>query len=106
MEIARDSFISVFFLLGACILCSCTGCTTAKTMVNYIDYMDELHPTTEEISGVKPGDNINGFLPEKIFIKTASQTFNREYQFCLVDGHVYYKAYKEKGINENLVMLG
>ena len=50
--------------------------------------------------------DINGIFPEEIFIKTPTQTFNRDYQFCLVDGLIYYKSlpnakYSNPGINEN-----
>lgn len=44
--------------------------------------------------GEKGGDGregVNGRLPEKVFIKTATQTLCRGYQFNLVDGRIYYK---------------
>ena len=37
-------------------------------------------------------DDVNGFLPENVYIKTATQTFNKDYQFVLVDGRIYYKG--------------
>jgi hypothetical protein len=35
--------------------------------------------------------SVNGPLPETVFIKTATQTLCRGYQFSLVDGRIYYK---------------
>ena len=54
----------------------------------------------------KSTTDINGIFPEQIFIKTPTQTFNRDYQFCLVDGLIYYKSlpnakYSNPGINED-----
>jgi hypothetical protein len=37
-------------------------------------------------------ENINGFLPEKIYIKTLTQTFCKGFEFCLVDGRIYFKT--------------
>ncbi|MBR5645120.1 MAG: hypothetical protein IKX23_00580 [Treponema sp.] len=39
-----------------------------------------------------PSDlNINGSFPEEIVIKTMTQTFGFEYEFCLVEGKIWYK---------------
>ena len=37
-------------------------------------------------------DNVNGQLPDTVYIKTATQTFIKDYQFCLVDGKIFYKG--------------
>lgn len=37
-------------------------------------------------------DNVNGSFPDTVYIKTATQTFNKDYQFCLSDGKIYYKG--------------
>ena len=37
-------------------------------------------------------DNVNGSFPDTVYIKTATQTFNKDYQFCLSDGMIYYKG--------------
>lgn len=42
------------------------------------------------------GEDVNGFLPATVSIKTRTQTFCRDYQFCLVDGRVYYKSMKSR----------
>lgn len=36
-------------------------------------------------------ENINGFFPNSIFIKTQTQTFSFEYDFLLNDGKIFYK---------------
>ncbi len=37
-------------------------------------------------------ENLNGFLPDKIYIKTLTQTFCKGFEFCLVDGRIYSKT--------------
>ena len=37
-------------------------------------------------------NNVNGQLPDKIYLKTATQTFNKDYQFCLENGRIFYKS--------------
>jgi len=34
---------------------------------------------------------VNGFLPDTVYVKTATQTISSDYQFCVVDGRIYYK---------------
>ena len=41
-------------------------------------------------------ENLNGFLPEKIYIKTLTQTFCKGFEFCLVDGRIYVKPKDEE----------
>lgn len=53
------------------------------------DYFDEEPITVAEHS---QEENINGLLPDKIYIKTPTQTFNKYYQFAINDGKVYYKG--------------
>ena len=36
-------------------------------------------------------DNVNGKFPKKIYIKTLTQTFGKEYEFLLDDGKIWYK---------------
>ena len=40
-------------------------------------------------------ENINGFFPDSIFIKTQTQTFSFEYDFLLNGGKIYYKKRDE-----------
>ena len=41
-------------------------------------------------------ENLNGFLPKKIYIKTLTQTFCKGFEFCLVDGRIYVKPEGEE----------
>lgn len=55
---------------------------------------------------VAKGQNVNGIFPEQVYIKTLTQTFSRDYQFCLQNGLIYYKSmpdakYFNPGIEEN-----
>lgn len=52
------------------------------------------------------GQDVNGVFPEQVYIKTLTQTFSRDFQFCIQDGLIYYKAmpdakYLNKGIEED-----
>lgn len=42
--------------------------------------------------------NINGKFPDEIVIKTMTQTFGFEYEFCLDDGKIWYK---KRGTSKN-----
>ncbi|ULQ58692.1 hypothetical protein K7I13_08990 [Brucepastera parasyntrophica] len=37
-------------------------------------------------------ENINGFFPDKVYIKTRTQTFNSYHYYILQDGHIWYKG--------------
>ena len=41
-------------------------------------------------------ENLNGFLPKKIYIKTLTQTFCKGFEFCIVDGRIYVKPKDEE----------
>lgn len=41
-------------------------------------------------------DEINGIFPDKIVIKTLSQTFTKDFYFTLHDGKIFYKSLKDK----------
>ena len=94
-SVVLESAFCVLLLVGVCFLCACTGYSATQSMEGYADYMDELYPTDAKVRVAEPGDDVNGFLPEQIYIKTGTQTYGLEYQFALVDGRIYYKAYKE-----------
>lgn len=47
-------------------------------------------------ASTNPGEDVNGFLPATVSIKTRTQSFCRDYQFCLVDGRIYYKSMKSR----------
>lgn len=41
-------------------------------------------------------DDVNGSYPEKIYIKTLTQTFSKEYNFILIHGKIYVKKNSDK----------
>ena len=72
--------------LAACLLATACATTTAN---RYYEAS-----AAEGSPGLALPDeraSINGSLPEAVFIKTATQTLCRGYQFSLVDGRIYYK---------------
>jgi len=69
------------------------SCVALSKVENYEEHAlamagaEEIHmAVTESIDGV------NGPFPDKVYIKTATQTFNKDYQFCLSDGKIFYKG--------------
>lgn len=81
----------VFLLITAVsLLASCVALSKvenyeekAKAMAGSADiHMDMM----EEI------DNVNGQMPDTVYIKTSTQTFNKDYQFCLAEGRIFYKS--------------
>ena len=83
-------------LIVASMLVSCVALSKVENYEEQAMAMagnEKIHmDATEEI------DNVNGLLPSTIYIKTATQTFNKDYQFCLSDGRIYYKGRSaEKG---------
>jgi hypothetical protein len=82
----------------------CFSCVVSK--VDEPEYLPNFnYQTAISLEVPNSATDINGIFPEQIFIKTPTQTFNRDYQFCLVDGLIYYKSlpnakYSNPGINE------
>lgn len=64
------------------------------------------------------GENINGFFPLSIVIKTATQTFNQKFSFLLYKNRIYYKSndaageihdwtiFRKTGLPENRLQRG
>lgn len=102
--------MTLFFTL--CVmtgLLSCSACAVnpASEAESLADFY---YQTPTELTSLEETMNINGFLPEQIYIKTLTQTFCRDYQFCLVDGLIYYKSmpdakYFNSGKNEKIWQL-
>src|SRR5512133_3245560 len=78
--------------LAACVLTAACATTTAN---RYYDASTANAPATlalgAEAAAGDRRESVNGRLPEAVFIKTATQTLCRGYQFDLVDGRIYYK---------------
>jgi hypothetical protein len=78
--------------LAACLLTAACATSTAN---RYYDASTANGASTlalgAEVSGAASRESINGRLPDAVFVKTATQTLCRGYQFNLVDGRIYYK---------------
>lgn len=75
------------------LILSLTSCASTAIIKQYNETLSGLFPD-ESISlpDKYETDDVNGYLPEEICLKTKTQTFNKNYQFCLVDGRIYYKG--------------
>ena len=84
----------LFFFTAASLLSSCVALSRVNDYEKQALAMagaEDIHVAdTEDINSV------NGRLPDTVYIKTATQTFNKDYQFCLVDGKIYYKGRTEE----------
>ena len=76
--------------LSALLLSSCVALSRVNDYEEHARALagaEEIHMAdTESIN------NVNGQMPHKIYIKTATQTFNKDYQFTLADGRIFYKS--------------
>jgi len=81
------------FFCIMCLIASLSSCVSIKKLDDY-DIAAEKLMGVEKINMTmcEKTENINGILPDTVYIKTSSQTFNKNYQFCLVDGKIYYKG--------------
>src|SRR5512145_893914 len=73
--------------LAACLLTA--ACATSTANRYYDASVAEASPRLA--LGADGRASVNGRLPESVFIRTATQTFCRGYQFNLVDGRIYFK---------------
>lgn len=79
----------IFFLLSDFIFSSCSSVPT------YADSFLRTEGSPIFLEEQNSCENINGFFPDSIFIKTQTQTFSFEYDFLLSDGKIYYKKRDE-----------
>jgi hypothetical protein len=87
----RTRFYKLLLFLPA--LLSFASCAT-KTPNNRFDSIDFSHQSNAYRQGQTLGEaeDVNGFLPARVWIKTRTQTFYKKYSFCVVDGRLYYKG--------------
>ncbi|MBR6566948.1 MAG: hypothetical protein IKK79_09100 [Spirochaetaceae bacterium] len=86
----KKLFMVVLFALAFFCFLACSACTVAPSD-NASQLVSFYHQTAVPLATVPDSANVNGHLPEQVYIKTLTQTFCRDYQFCLVDGLIYYK---------------
>ena len=54
------------------------------------DYSSRANLPLSEVTN--SSENINGYFPEAVYIKTRTQTFNLYHYYILVDGRIWYKS--------------
>lgn len=81
--------VILLFVAFFCFL-ACSACTVAPSE-NASQLASFYHQTPVPLSPLDRSANVNGIFPQQVYIKTLTQTFCRDYQFCLVDGLIYYK---------------
>ncbi len=80
-----------FFSIAAIAFLACTSCATHLVEAAYGPPTED--PTKRAIPlQDRAGEDINGFLPKEVVVKTRTQTFCRDYEFIVVDGRIYYKG--------------
>ena len=45
----------------------------------------------EKLHDLYKTQDVNGFMPEQVYIKTMTQTYCKNYSFVVVDGRIYVK---------------
>lgn len=88
----KKLFFQIFlisFLLSDFIFSSCSSLPT------YADSFLKTEGSPIFLEEQNLDENVNGFFPDSIFIKTQTQTFSFEYDFLLSDGKIYYKKRNE-----------
>lgn len=83
-------FTAIFFGFSLFSFLACSACTVAPSR-STAQLHSFYHQTAVPLDMLDASYNVNGFLPQQVYIKTLTQTFCRDYQFCLVDGLIYYK---------------
>ncbi len=86
----RLLFIVLFCISVVSCFLSCSSCAVSQA-ANPESLASFYYQVAVELNDVDSAANVNGLLPEQVYIKTPTQTFCRDYQFCIVDGLVYYK---------------
>ena len=80
----------LFLAAAVSLLASCVALSKVENYEEKAQAMageQKIHmASTEDI------DNVNGPFPDNVYIKTATQTFNKDYQFTLSDGKIFYKS--------------
>ena len=92
----RIHFVTGFVFLASLLLFSCRS----------VPYLERDFLENEGAPVALPdrpeSDNVNGKFPEKIWIKTLTQTFGNEYEFLLDDGKIWYKKISDSRLAEDV----
>ena len=84
------------------VLCSVTIISLLSSCVS-VSKIDDYEESSSALAGIEnihiaskeDTDNVNGRFPDTVYVKTATQTFIKDYQFCLDDGKIFYKGRTE-----------
>lgn len=100
----KNLFVASLFGLSIFAFLACSACTVAPA-ANASELASFYHQAAVPLAALDETYNVNGPFPEQVHIKTLTQTFSRDYQFCLVDGLIYYKLmpnakYRNRGLDE------
>lgn len=79
------TFLLLFYVVVSFFSCAVSQASSPESLSSF-NYQAAI-----PLEDLNQSENINGTFPEQIYIKTLTQTFNRDYQFCIVDGLIYYK---------------
>ncbi len=82
--------MTMFFSLSVFCFLACSACTVVPSG-NAGQLASFHHQTAVPLFAADESANVNGSFPDQVYIKTLTQTFCRDYQFCLVDGRIYCK---------------
>lgn len=83
--------MTLLFTLSVFCFLACSACTVVPSG-NADQLASFHHQTAVPLSVADESANVNGIFPDQVYIKTLTQTFCRDYQFCIVDGLIYYKS--------------
>ena len=85
LQFLKNKLSSIYvFLFASILLISCAS----KPADFYSEEMKNLSRLSEKLESAE--NNINGDFPDKVVIKTLSQTFTKDFYFTLHDGKIYY----------------
>lgn len=83
------------FILFTCLIFSTSIILANSSSQNIKAEISKIGTETPKLSDRPEKENLNGFLPDKIYIKTLTQTFCKGFEFCLVDGRIYSKTQED-----------
>lgn len=90
-EYKRKLVFSVCLSIG--VFMCLFSCASKVPVLGYSETVsDAIRSKITPLSDYSDSENVNGFLPDKIYIKTATQTFCTDYEFCVIDGRIYVKC--------------
>lgn len=104
--ITKNEFLRSLASLASLALASILfSCSTSASRERFDDSDFNAKAGVSGLFQTPANEDVNGFLPDEVLIKTRTQTFCVGYQFCLVDGRIYYKRLPPEGSGEKWRLL-